>query len=270
MCMKYFININELMEILKMNRLNGKIAVVTGANSGIGETTARLFAKEGATVVLVARRLEPLKAVEESIKAEGGKAISVTADVSKKDDCVNVLDVTIKAFGKVDILVNNAGVADKHMPITRCSDEWYEEICAINQTSVFHMMKEALKYMEPAGYGSIINVSSIGAIRSNSGLSYTASKTAVLGMTKNVAIQFAGKGIRCNAICPGPTPTPLNTPDKLATFDHEFADQCARHMDMSIPFPETLDQAYSILFFACDESKAVTGQVITIDNGITL
>ncbi|NTV90730.1 MAG: SDR family oxidoreductase [Clostridiales bacterium] len=253
-----------------MDRLKGKTAIITGANSGIGEATAKLFAQEGASVVLVARRAEQLKKVEDEIKAEGGIAISVSADVTKKAECINIFDVTMKTFGKVDILVNNAGIADKHLPITRLTDEWYEEVCAINQTSVFVMTREALKYMEPAGSGSIINVSSIGAVRGNSGLAYTAAKTAVIGMTKNVAIQFAGKGIRCNAVCPGPTPTPLNAPDKIATFDEEFASTCNRHMDMTVPFVNTMDQAYAMLYFATDEAKGVTGQVLTVDNGISL
>lgn len=253
-----------------MGRLEGKTAVITGANSGIGKTTAELFAKEGANVVLVARRAQQLEIVEKGIKAAGGKAISVSSDVSVYDDCVNVFEKTIKAFGAVDILVNNAGISDKHIPITRCSNEWWDEVCSINQSSVFYMTKEALKHMEAARKGSIINISSIGAVRANSGISYTASKTAVLGMTKNIAIEFAGKGIRCNAVCPGPTPTPLNAPEKIAEFDADFAAICNAHMDMSIEFPETMDQAYGILYFASDDSRAVTGQILTIDNGISL
>lgn len=252
-----------------MSRLEGKVAVITGANSGIGKETALLFAKEGANLVLAARRKEKLEEVENQVKSMGADAISVSADVSKRDDCARIIKEAIGKYGKIDILINNAGVADKHKPITRCEESWYREICEVNQTSVFYMMKEALVYMEKQGKGSIVNISSIGGVFGSSGIAYSASKSAVLGMTKNVAIQFAGKGIRCNSVCPGPTPTPLNTPDKLAEFD-SFADVCSDHMNMKLPEASVLDQAYAILFYASDESKAITGQYTIVDNGITL
>ena len=166
--------------------------------------------------------------------------------------------------------MNNAGMADKHRPITRCDGDWWHTVIDVNQNSVYYMMKAALKYMELAGYGSIVNIASIGATRYNSGVAYTASKTAVIGMSKNVAIQFAGKGIRVNVVCPGPTPTALNTPEQLATFDQEFAAQCGRHMDGTVPEVSVDDQAHAILFFASDEAKGVNGQVLTVDNGMTI
>lgn len=252
-----------------MGRLDGKIAVVTGANSGIGKATALRLAAEGAALVLAARRLEKLRDVERIIKDSGGRAISVHADVGIRADCDEIIESAVREYGRIDILVNNAGVADKNIPITRCTDEWWDQICRINQSSVFYICRAALKYMEPVGYGSIINVSSIGGVFGSSGMAYSASKTAVIGITKNIAIQFAGLGIRCNAVCPGATPTPLNTPEKVAEFD-EFGLQCLKHMNISLPQPTVEDQANAILFFASDESKAVTGQVLIVDNGATL
>lgn len=132
------------------------------------------------------------------------------------------------------------------------------------------MMQEALKYMAPAKQGSIVNISSIGGTSYNSGFAYTAAKTAVIGMSKNVAIQFAGQGIRVNVVAPGPTPTSLNTPDQLASFDQEFAALCSRHFDDSVPEVTVDDQANTILFFASDDSKGCNGQVIVVDNGRTI
>ena len=253
-----------------MDRLKGKVSIVTGANSGIGKRTAEIFAAEGSDLVLVARRLDKLKEVEATCAALGVKVISVSADVSRYEDCQKVVNETIAAFGRVDVLVNNAGIADKHRPITRIENDWWDHVIQVDQYSVYYMMKEVLPYMEKQASGSIINISSIGGIGCNAGISYSAAKAAVIAMTKNVAIQFAGKGIRCNSVAPGPTPTGLNTPEAEASFDLEFAEQCHRHFDASVPEVSTEDQAYAILFFASDESKAVNGQVLIVDNGCTI
>ena len=220
-----------------MKRLENKTAIVTGGNSGIGKATAILFAKEGADLVLCARRKEALDEVAEECRKYGVQVVTVKADVSSHEDCSAVVKAAVDTFGKVDILVNNAGIVDKHRPITECTDEWWNEIIAIDQSSLFYMMKDTIPHMMASGKGSIINVSSIGGVFGNGGISYSAAKSAALAMTKNVAIQLAPNGIRCNAVCPGPTPTPLNTPEKVAEFSTWFAERCAQHLDMSLPDP---------------------------------
>ncbi|WP_032093782.1 SDR family oxidoreductase [Necropsobacter rosorum] len=247
-------------------KLQNKVAIVTGASSGIGATTAELFAAQGASVVMVARRQNKLTQIAEKIRKTGGNVKVIPADVSREDECQRVVSETFDAFGHLDILVNNAGIADKHMPITKCSTEWWNEVILVDQTSVFYLTKAALMKMTN---GSIVNISSIGGVFGSAGIAYSAAKSAVIGMTKNIAMQYAGKGIRCNAVCPGPTPTELNTPEKLATFD-EFAAQCAKHMNMGLPHTTTEQQAQAILFFASDESSGITGQILVVDNGITL
>jgi NAD(P)-dependent dehydrogenase (short-subunit alcohol dehydrogenase family) len=251
-------------------RLHGRAAIVTGASTGIGRATAMLFAQEGAAVAICGRHMDKLKPVADEITAAGGNVFALEADVSIEEDCIRLVQETYNKFGKIDILVNNAGIVDKHRPITRCDTKWWKNIMAIDLDSVYYMSREVLKYMEPAGYGSIVNVSSIGGVFGSSGVAYSSAKAAVIGMTKNIAIQYAGLGIRCNAICPGPTPTALNTPDQIATFDTEFADRCNRHMDITCGEAQPEDQAQAILYFASDASKAVTGQYLIIDNGCTL
>ena len=187
-----------------MKRLENKTAIVTGGNSGIGKATAILFAKEGADLVLCARRKEALDEVAEECRKYGVQVVTVKADVSSHEDCSAVVKAAVDTFGKVDILVNNAGIVDKHRPITECTDEWWNEIIAIDQSSLFYMMKDTIPHMMASGKGSIINVSSIGGVFGNGGISYSAAKSAALAMTKNVAIQLAPNGIRCNAVCPGP------------------------------------------------------------------
>lgn len=251
-------------------RLEGKVAVITGASSGIGYETASIFAREGASVVLVARRKARLDALAEEIRAAGGEALPVAADVTQQKDCERVIEETIAAYGVIDILVNNAGIADRHMPIDQCSAEWWDTVILTDQTSAFYMSKAALKYMTERKTAAIVNVSSIGGVFGSAGISYSAAKSALLGMTKNIAIQYAPQGIRCNAVCPGPTPTELNTPEKMKTFNMVFADQCAQHMNLSLPEADVADQANAILYFASDESRAVTGQILVVDHGCTL
>jgi NAD(P)-dependent dehydrogenase (short-subunit alcohol dehydrogenase family) len=252
-----------------LGRLDDKIAIVTGGNSGIGRATAILFCKEGAKVVITARREAENRKVVNEITAQGGEITAIKADLTNKEDCKKVVDETIKKYSRIDILVNNAGIADRHMPINLCTEEWYDEVCMIDQYSVYYMSKYVLEYMEKAGKGSIVNVSSIGS-QGIAGISYSAAKAAVNAMTKNIALQYSPTAIRCNAVAPGPTPTPLNAPEAFKAFNKEFADACARHIDLTVPEAQPEDQAEAILFFASDVSKAITGQILYVDHGCTL
>jgi len=253
-----------------MKRVENKIAVITGAGSGIGRATSELFAKEGATVVLVDFNKEAAEETAANIAKEGGKSLVIKADVSNLEDCKNVFNKTIENYGRVDTLVNVAGISDKHMPTIRCSDELWNKVIAINLTGTFYFCREALKYMTKKNYGSIINVSSVGGVYFNSGVAYTASKVGVIGITKNIALQYSGTEIRCNAIAPGITETALNTPEQLASFDDEFREICGKHMDVTLETTYAIDQAYAILNFASDESRCITGQITCIDRGAFL
>ncbi len=251
-----------------MDRLKDKVAIVSGANSGIGKATALRFAQEGANLVLCARRYDILENVAETCRSYGVEAVAIPGDLTVHKDCTRVVEGAVTRFGRIDVLVNCAGIADKHRPITECADEWWDRVVAIDQTSLFYLTKDALPHMGKGG--SVVNVSSIGGVFGSAGIAYSAAKSAVLGMTKNIAIQFAPQGIRCNAVCPGPTATPLKSPEQMATFTTWFADQCALHMNMTLPEATAEEQADAILFFASDDSSGVTGQVLVVDHGITL
>jgi len=253
-----------------LKRLENKVAVITGASSGIGRATAELFAKEGAVVVGVARRANLLNELVENISKNGGRGLAAPADVTDNRQCKKVIAQTIDSFGKIDILVNNAGILDNLTPAVKVTDELWQKVVAINQTSVFMMCREALKYMAPQKSGSIINIASVAAIDGSSGFSYSSTKFAVIGMTKNIAMQYCGTDIRCNAVCPGHTPTELNTPEIIAGFDNEFKEIVGRRRDFSVGFSEVEDQANAILFLANDESRCITGQVLVVDRGFSL
>jgi NAD(P)-dependent dehydrogenase (short-subunit alcohol dehydrogenase family) len=254
---------------MTLGRLEGKVAIITGASAGIGAGTAELFAEEGAAVVLTARRTDRIMELAQRIETAGGRALTVARDARSSANVKNVIDQTIAAFGKIDVLVNNAGISDKHTATIRTTDELWDDVVATDLTGVFYFCREALPHMIKAGTGSIVNVSSIGGIYMSAGAAYSSAKAGVNGLTRNIALQYAGTGIRCNSVNPGPTPTELNTPDRLATFDKEMADICAQHQFWAGEC-EVIDQANAILFFASDESRHVTGQWLVVDRGMNL
>lgn len=248
--------------------LKNKIALITGGSSGIGAVTARTFAAEGATVVITARRREALEEVAAGIRAAGGQCLAVAGDVTNPADVKRVVAETAAAYGRIDVLVNNAGDGDFHTTTVRCSDEFWDRMIALNQTSVFRFCREVLPHMEAQGKGTIVNLSAIAGVYGNAGVAYSSAKAAVIAMTKNIAVQYAGRGIRCNAVCPGPTSVDRMVDPALEDrYDKAFMSTTERHMDMSIPFASPQDQADVIAFLASDRSSAITGQAIVTDNG---
>lgn len=254
-----------------MNRLDGKVAIVTGGNSGVGKATALLFAKEGAKVVISARRQAQLDEVAAQIKAAGGEVTTVVTDISKPEDAKNLIAKTLEAYGKVDILVNNAGVLEEGLkPIDRVLDEDMDRIIDTNTKGTMYCMREASAEMAKAGSGSIVNVASVAGVEGCGGAAYVASKSAVIGVTKHTALRFAGKGVRCNAICPGTIVTPMVADMRPDNLDPDMFGAMAAHADLRVQPCMPEDVANIILFFASDESRAITGQIIVSDFGSTL
>ncbi len=253
-----------------MGRLDGKVAIITGGNSGVGAVTAELFAKEGAKVVISARRLPQLEEVAERIRANGGEVLAVPTDVSKVEDVENLVAKAVEAFGQIDILVNNAGVLEAGLkPIDCYSDEDLEWVFDINTKGCLYCTRAVLKEMTKTGKGSIINLDSVAGQFGTGGAAYVTSKAAVIGLTKHTAIRFSGTGIRCNSVNPSTILTPMSHIDPKS-LNMDMMGQMNKHMNLSVQpcLPE--DVANILLFLASDESRAITGQVIVSDFGATL
>lgn len=254
-----------------MGRLEGKVAVITGGNSGIGACTAELFASEGAKVVISARRTEQLEKVAEKIRASGGSVLAVPCDISKKEQCSNVIQKAVAAFGTIDILVNNAGVVDAGIEaVEKLTDDTIDTLIDINTKGTLYMTREACKVLIPKKAGAIVNVSSVAGYTGGGGTAYVASKAAMIGMTKNVAMRAASVNVRCNALCPGSVTTPMTMGMKRENLDPDMMGAMAKHADLSLPVCTPKEVAAAILFLASEEASAITGQIIVIDHGADL
>lgn len=254
-----------------MNRLEGKVAIITGGNSGVGAATAVKFAEEGAKVVITARREAPLLEVADKIRAAGGEVLPIVSDISKNEDAQKVVADTLAAYGKIDVLINNAGVLDGGLKaIDKFSDDDMNRVIDINTKGTMCMMREVTAEMAKTGYGSIVNVASVAGVMGCGGAAYVASKAAVVGLTRHTALRFAGTGVRCNAICPGTIVTPMVADMNPANLDMDIFGQMMKHNDLKVSPCMPDDVANMLLFFASDESRAITGQAIVTDFGSTL
>ncbi|HHY21984.1 MAG TPA: SDR family oxidoreductase [Bacilli bacterium] len=249
-------------------KLQNRVAVVTGAASGMGRAIAILFALEGAKVVVSDLNLDSANETVAEIKANGGIATAVVANVAKEEDIQNLIDTAVKTYGTLDILVNNAGIMDNFVPAAEITDELWEKVFAINTTGVMRGIRKALPIMIEKGSGVIINIASVGGLYgSRAGATYTAAKHAVVGLTKNVGFQYANQGIRCNAIAPGGVNTNIGT---TMNAPNEFGMGRAMIGTSSNPRSgEPEEIAKVALFLASDDSSFVNGAVITADAGWT-
>jgi NAD(P)-dependent dehydrogenase (short-subunit alcohol dehydrogenase family) len=254
-----------------MNRLEGKVAIITGGNSGVGAATAQKFAAEGAKVVITARRQAQLEEVAAKIREAGGEVLPIVSDISKAEDAKMVVAKTLEAFGKVDILINNAGVLDNGLKaIDSFTDDDMNKVIDINTKGTMCITREVAVEMAKANYGSIVNVASVAGVMGCGGAAYVASKAAIVGLTRHTALRFAGTGVRCNSICPGTIVTPMVAGMNPANMDMNIFGQMMKHNDLKVAPCMPEDVANMLLFFASDESRAITGQSIVTDFGSTL
>ncbi|NLO08961.1 MAG: SDR family oxidoreductase [Clostridiales bacterium] len=249
-------------------KLKDKVAIVTGAASGMGKAIAIRYAKEGAKVVLSDINEQALNEVVRIITSDGGTAFGVLANVGKIEDIEHLVDTTVDTYKTVDILVNNAGIMDNFLPVGELTDEIWDRVININTSGPMRLIRKCLPIFLEKQQGIIINNASIGGLHgSRAGAAYTASKHALIGLTKNIGFQYSGLGIRCNAIAPGGVNTnigtTMNNPDK---FGMERAMSGA---SLNPRFAEADEIAGVALFLASDDASFVNGAVITADGGWT-
>jgi NAD(P)-dependent dehydrogenase (short-subunit alcohol dehydrogenase family) len=248
-------------------RLVGQVAWISGATSGIGEAAARLFAREGASVALVGRRVDLSRKIADQINASGGRALAIGCDVGRGEDVRESIEQTIAACGGLHIVVNNAGMVQVKL-LHECTDADWDLVMGVNLKSMFWATKYALPHLRRNRRSYIVNVGSISSFVGQAKTPiYTTSKHAVLGLTRSIALDYAADGIRCNCVCPGITDTPMlrehldATPDPEATLAGRL-----RRVAMGVALTP-LDVAKSLLYFSCEDSAGITGTSLTIDCG---
>lgn len=246
-------------------RLKDKVAIITGAASGIGKATAKLFAEHGAKVVVADIDSEGSEQTVTEIHDEGNVAIFINTDVTIKRDTQNLVTQTVETFGKLDILFNNAGIAMR-LPVAELPEEDWYRCLDVNLNGVFLCAKAAIPAMKKNGNGVIINMSSIyGIVGADVRAAYVASKGAVTNLTRGMALDYAQDNIRVNCICPGFVETPLVS--GVVRTPEEYQKLADKHPMRRLGQP--IEIAYGALYLASDESGFVTGIALPIDGGYT-
>ncbi len=249
-------------------RLQGKVAVITGAASGIGLAIATRFAAEGASVVAGDWNAERLEAAVASIKGNGGTIVGVQGNIADEAAAENLIARAISEYQRLDALCNVAGVMDYMQGVGEVTDDIWRRVMGINLDGSMFTSRKAVQYMLEHGGGSIINISSTAGIHGGAaGAAYTASKHAVVGLTRNTAWMYAQRGIRCNAICPGATKTNIAEtmpPDKL---DHTGAARAQSFAALAPAYLEPDDIAGLAVFLASEDSLRINGTIIPADAG---
>lgn len=253
-----------------MGKLQGQVAIITGGSSGIGQVTAKLFAEEGAKVVIAARTSERLGQIAGQISRLGGDCLPIPTDVSSQQQVEQLIQRALDRYARIDILVNNAGTLPVPTPLAQMEEVEWDRVFAVNTKGVYWTVRHVWPVMEKQGRGIIINTASVNAFKGVAGMAaYCGSKAAVVTLTKALALEGAPLGIRVNCVCPGFIDTSMNDwlgvlqPDRK-TWLNEILEQIPLHRS-GTPW----EIARASLYLASDDSSYMTGQTMILDGGIT-
>lgn len=246
---------------------DGKVALVTGAGGGIGLASAAAFAKAGASVVLVDSDGDKTGKAAENLSAAGHNAIGITCDVTDASQVEAMIERALSAFGRLDAAFNNAGVNCEAAPFLETSDDEFERVMNVNLRGVWNCMKGELRQMLAQGSGAIVNCSSIGGLKGSRGRSaYSASKHAVIGLTRSVALDYADKGIRINAVCPGMVNTPMAA-FVTKNYDPEIVSRMVAQEPIG-RFGEPEEIAAAVVWLCSPAASFMVGHPMTVDGGL--
>jgi NAD(P)-dependent dehydrogenase (short-subunit alcohol dehydrogenase family) len=254
-------------------KLQGRIALITGASRGIGRAIARGYAKEGAVIAITARTEGDLRSLVEEVQSSGGKALAIRADLADPAAPAEVVRQVLEAFGTIDILVNNAGIGSSSSPrpVVDFDDEFWNKTLALNLTAPYKLSKAVLPIMLQKKWGRMINIASInGKLPAIHGAAYTASKHGLLGLTRTLALEVARDGITVNAICPGPVKTEMN--ERRVEYDAKRLGLSVAELESRLtPIGRRLEPEEIVpmaLLLASEESAAITGQAFNVCGGV--
>lgn len=249
-------------------RLEGKAAVITGAGSGIGRAMANLFAAQGAKVLAADVNEARIGETVSEIEANGGTAIGMTTDVANQAECEAMIDRAASEFGTVDILMNNAGVMDLNQPVGELDLAMWRRVMSINVDGPVFAMRKVVPLMLAAGSGVIINTASVAGVDGGAaGAAYTASKHALVGLTKNTAWMYAKRGVRCNAIAAGAVQTNITESVDMSKMEPGGSARAQEYYALIPAVLEPIDIAKLALFLASDDARNINGAVVPADAG---
>ncbi len=251
-----------------MKKLENKVSVITGAGSGMGKEIALLFAAEGSKVIATDIDQKRLDALKIEMKEKGGEVTTLISNIAKEEDIENMISVAVSTYGTLDILVNNAGIMDHFAPVAELENAMWEKVMKVNVDGPFKAMRSALKIFLKKGNGVIVNIASIGGLNAaRAGAAYTASKHAVIGLTKNTGYMYSKSGIRCNAIAPGAVNTNIGDTIDFSKITPLVNERIMPGMALNPRTGEPSEIAKVALFLASDDSSFVNASVITVDGG---
>lgn len=251
-----------------MKKLENKISVITGAGSGMGKAMAILFSSEGSKILATDINQGRLDELEKEIKNNGGEITTLMADVAKEEDIENMINTAVTKYGTLDILVNNAGIMDHFAPVGEVDNAMWERVMKINVEGPFKAMRAAVRVFLSKGGGVIINISSLGGLKGGvAGAAYTASKHALVGLTRNTGYMYSKSGIRCNTIAPGAVSTNISETIDMTKVTPLINERIMSGLVLNPRTADAQEIARIALFLASDDSSFVNGAVIVADGG---